>query len=193
MSSFLAAPPAVASSAAMTKTTATKQQTTASRTAAKQAPATTTTPKTAQTKTKTKAPTTKAHKAAEAWRMLFGVFLSTRHERDAVLARLGLTPTDARALATIDDTDGQPMSVLAGAWGTDASNVTWVVDRLEQRGLAERRADPADRRVKRVVLTARGARVRDQIDEAFHRPPASLAALSHDELDALIAVLGRVA
>jgi DNA-binding MarR family transcriptional regulator len=66
------------------------------------------------------------------------------------------------------------------------------VDRLEKRGLAERRADVDDRRVKRVVLTARGAAIRAQIDEAFHRPPPSLAALSHHELDGLIAVLGRV-
>ena len=34
------------------------------------------------------------------------------------------------------------MSALADAWKCDASNVTWLVDRLEEHGLAERRAAP---------------------------------------------------
>ena len=53
------------------------------------------------------------------------------------------------------------MRSLADAWGSDASNATWVVDRLERLGLAERRALVTDRRVKLAVLTARGIKARD--------------------------------
>ena len=52
------------------------------------------------------------------------------------------------------------MSSLAGAWKCDASNVTWLVDRLEEHGLAERRAHPADRRIRTVALTQKGAEER---------------------------------
>ena len=45
------------------------------------------------------------------------------------------------------------MRVLADEWTCDASNATFIVDRLEERGLAERRSVPEDRRLKLVVLT----------------------------------------
>lgn len=131
--------------------------------------------------------------AAEVWRSLFHVFVSTRWRRDAVLTRLGLTPNDARALHTLDAVDGKPMRALAQAWGTDASAATWVVDRLERKGLAERRAQPGDRRVKLVVLTPVGVRTRDEILAAFHEPPPELLALSREELEAMGEVLGKLA
>jgi DNA-binding MarR family transcriptional regulator len=43
------------------------------------------------------------------------------------------------------------MSQLADEWLCDASNATWIVDRLEERGLAERETTPTDRRVKDAV------------------------------------------
>lgn len=124
---------------------------------------------------------------------LFHVFVSTRWQRDAVLARLGLTPNDARALHTLDAAEGKPMRALAQAWGTDASAATWVVDRLERKGLAERRPLAGDRRVKLVVLTPLGVQTRDEILRAFHEPPPELLALSREELEAMGEVLGKLA
>ncbi len=43
------------------------------------------------------------------------------------------------------------------------SNVTGLVDRLEERGLLQRKENPDDRRVYRVVLTAKGRKLIDQI------------------------------
>ncbi|HEU4883946.1 MAG TPA: MarR family transcriptional regulator [Longimicrobium sp.] len=131
--------------------------------------------------------------AAEVWRSLFHVFVSTRWQRDAVLARLELTPNDAKALNTLDAVEGKPMRALAQAWGTDASAATWVVDRLERKGLAERRAQPGDRRVKLVVLTPLGVQTRDEILRAFHEPPPELLALSRAELESLGEGLGKLA
>jgi DNA-binding MarR family transcriptional regulator len=131
--------------------------------------------------------------AAEVWRSLFDVFVSTRWQRDAVLTRMELTPNDAKALNTLDALEGKPMRALAQAWGTDASAATWVVDRLERKGLAERRAQPGDRRVKLVVLTPLGVRTRDEILRAFHEPPAELLALSRAELQSMGEALGKLA
>jgi hypothetical protein len=44
------------------------------------------------------------------------------------------------------------MKSLADEWRCDASNATWIVDRLEKLGLAERKTVPHGRRVKLVVL-----------------------------------------
>lgn len=131
--------------------------------------------------------------AGEAWRELFDLFMSTRWRRDQVLERHGLTPNDAKALHTLDVDEGKPMRALASAWGTDASNATWVVDRLERKGLAERRTIATDRRMKLVVLTGHGFRTRNAILRGFHEPPPELLALERRDLQVLQEILGKLA
>jgi len=63
------------------------------------------------------------------------------------------------------------MRALARAWNCDASNATWMVDRLETRGLVERRALLHDRRVKAVVLTPLGAGTKRELLTRLHQPP----------------------
>jgi DNA-binding MarR family transcriptional regulator len=130
-------------------------------------------------------PRDKAALAAEAWRLFFDFFLLTRPERDCALHNLDLTPNDARALGMLDPAHGRPMRSLAEAWGCDASNATCMVDRLEQRGLAERQSLPDDRRVKMVVLTPEGVRTRTALIEAIYKPPPALVELPRASLQAL--------
>jgi DNA-binding MarR family transcriptional regulator len=54
------------------------------------------------------------------------------------------------------------MRDLADRLCCDASNVTGIVDRLEERGLVERRPATDDRRVKHLVLTEAGDDVRQE-------------------------------
>lgn len=49
------------------------------------------------------------------------------------------------------------------------SNVTGLVDRLQARGLVERRDDPRDRRVYRVVLSADGAKLLESILPRYYK------------------------
>ena len=130
-------------------------------------------------------PRDKAALAAEAWRMFFDFFLLTRPERDCALEALHLTPNDSRALGMLDPEHGRTMSSIAGSWGCDASNATCVIDRLEERGLAERRSVPDDRRVKQVVLTPEGVRLRTALIEAIYKPPPALIDLPRASLEAL--------
>ena len=95
-------------------------------------------------------------------RRLFRFFISTRAQRDRVLGQHDLTPNDMRALTSIDEEEGRTMRSLAEEWGCDASNATWIVDRLEERGLAARSTPASDRRIKRVRLTPLGKRKRDK-------------------------------
>jgi DNA-binding MarR family transcriptional regulator len=67
-----------------------------------------------------------------------------------------------------------------------------VVDRLERLGLAERRTVPHDRRVKLVVLTAKGAKIKADLLAEYHTPPTALMALDRDDLDRLATILEKL-
>jgi DNA-binding MarR family transcriptional regulator len=131
--------------------------------------------------------------AGAAWRALVELVARTGPQRDRVLERHGLTPNDARALRALDAEQGKAMRALADEWGTDASNATWVIDRLERKGLARRTERPGDRRVRLVVLTTRGVRVRAEILRAVHEPPSALLALDRRDLAALRSIVARLA
>ena len=127
----------------------------------------------------------KAALAADAWKRMFDFFMRTGVQRGRVLARMGLTPNDARALSALDVPGGRTMRSLADEWGCDASNATWIVDRLEKRGFAERRAMAGDRRVKLVVLTPAGTKARQKVLEGMYEAPPELVALSRSSLEVL--------
>ena len=139
---------------------------------------------------------TKQELAAAVWRHMFEFLIATRSQRDKVLARLGLdglTPNDSKALFSLQPGEGRPMGTLAEEWMCDASNATWMVDRLEKSGLAERKAAPTDRRVKLVMLTPLGVKTRKKLLEGMFRPPAELLRLERDDLLALRRALEKLA
>src|SRR5919197_5101695 len=105
-------------------------------------------------------PPSKANLAAEVWRRLFDFIIATSAHRGQVLKRYGLTPNDSRALFTLDAGNGKTMRSLAEAWACDASNATWVVDRLEGVGMAERKGPPLERRGRIVAPPAPGAKTK---------------------------------
>lgn len=123
--------------------------------------------------------------AEAAWRGIFDFIMATGHHRIGVLSRLGLTPNDSRALGRLDPATGRTMRELAREWQCDASTATWIVDRLEAKGLAERRAHPTDRRVKLVVLTPAGTRTKAEMIAGTYTPPPELLELDRAELLAL--------
>jgi DNA-binding MarR family transcriptional regulator len=72
--------------------------------------------------------------------------------------------------------------------------VTKRVDRLQARGLVERRPSASDLRSTRVVLTRKGSRVIDAaMDEHVVNEARLLAGLDPDERAALGDLLGRLA
>ena len=83
------------------------------------------------------------------------------------------------------------MSELANALFCDNSNVTGIVDRLEERGLVRREAAEGDRRVKLIVLTEEGERMRIELTDRMAQPPAPIASLSEQDQRALRDILQR--
>ncbi|MGH3585331.1 MAG: MarR family winged helix-turn-helix transcriptional regulator, partial [Pseudonocardia sp.] len=71
-----------------------------------------------------------------------------------------LSDTLANVVWVLDpDADPVPLRRLAGQLQCDPSNVTLLADRLEEKGLAERRPHPDDGRVRTLVLTPEGVEV----------------------------------
>ncbi|MPY91625.1 MAG: MarR family transcriptional regulator [Acidimicrobiia bacterium] len=85
-----------------------------------------------------------------------------------------------------------PMRNLARAMRCDASNLTGIADRLEERGLAVRRLDPDDRRVKLLVLTESGLAMRAAIHRRISSDIAGLERLGPAERELLAELLWRV-
>jgi DNA-binding MarR family transcriptional regulator len=83
------------------------------------------------------------------------------------------------------------MSELAQSLFCDNSNVTGIVDRLEQRDLVHREAAEGDRRVKLIVLTEEGERMRIEITKRMAEPPQPIASLSEEDQRALRDILQR--
>jgi DNA-binding MarR family transcriptional regulator len=130
--------------------------------------------------------------AEQVWTLMFDYLIRSAPQRTRSLAKRGLTPNDSRALFSLAVNEGRTMRALADGWECDPSNATWIVDRLEKLGLAERRSVPEDRRVKLVVLTTKGDRTRAALLKEFHTPPPELAALAPADLEDLHRVLARL-
>ena len=105
----------------------------------------------------------------------------------------GLNPGVMAALLSLDAEEPKPMRWVAEACHCDASNATWLVDRLEERGLVERRTPPEDRRMKTVALTPAGSELVAAIRAEVLRPPDAILSLQDDELDLIRTVFAKLA
>ena len=124
---------------------------------------------------------------AELW------FGDDRHDRfhDACAAA-DLSPPQLKALLSLEPGEGKSMRALAEGWRCDASWVTGIVDGLEAKGYAKRQVHPTDRRIKVVVITARGQNAKDRALDSLHEPPQALCRLSLPELRQLRDLLAKV-
>jgi DNA-binding MarR family transcriptional regulator len=128
--------------------------------------------------------------AREAWAPLFELVHEMMRHFPALAAEFELSPVQALVLRMLGY-GAQPMSVLAGHLSCDASNVTGLVDRLEGRGLVERRGAEHDRRVKMLGLTEAGVELRRRLMARMAEPPPAITALAPAELRALRDVMLR--
>jgi DNA-binding MarR family transcriptional regulator len=111
--------------------------------------------------------------AAEAWGLLIPLVYPPRFIE--IAHKLGVTPPILGALRFLEQP--QTMGRMAELLHCDPSNVTGIVDALEQRNLAERKPSEVDRRVKVVELTDPGKKLRARSIEEMYKPPAWIEAL----------------
>ena len=131
--------------------------------------------------------------ADQAWALLLQVgFEVVSAHFAAAVAEVDLAPAQARALHELDLERPISMRELAERLKSDPSNVTGLIDRLEARGLVERRPHPSDRRIKGLALTAAGERLRARLFVRLYSAPPAVAALAGRDQRALRDVLQRV-
>ncbi len=107
------------------------------------------------------------------------------------VADLGLTPPQALILRLL--VRPRPMKELAATMLFDPSYVTALVDGLEERGLAERRPDPADRRIKLIATTSEGSIALKSLQQAISQSLPGIDTLSSEERSFLAQLLTKAA
>ena len=127
-----------------------------------------------------------------AWPLLVRLFFAQRAHLPPLAAELELSPAQCHVLHLIEPDRPIPMGRLAETLACDASNVTGLVDRLESRGLVSRRPSAGDRRVKVLVLTPTGSRLRALLQDRMTAPPATFERLTLREQRALVRLLSRL-
>jgi DNA-binding MarR family transcriptional regulator len=126
------------------------------------------------------------------WQLLVKLYFSQRANLPTLAAELRLSPAQCHVLHLIEPERPVAMGELAETLSCDKSNVTGLVDRLESRGLVRRSPSEQDRRVKVLVLTPRGTRLRALLVERMTAPPPALDRLSPGEQRALARILARL-
>jgi DNA-binding MarR family transcriptional regulator len=127
---------------------------------------------------------------SEAWSLMHWLMVSNKRRFLATGGEFDLAPQQVIALRILG---GGPrkMSDLADALFCDNSNVTGIIDRLEERGLVRREAAEGDRRVKLLVLTEEGEWMRTELTKRMAEPPPAIATLSGKDQRALRDILKR--
>jgi DNA-binding MarR family transcriptional regulator len=132
--------------------------------------------------------------AVDVWRMMaeFSMASFQRSLHVEILKELGLTPGHMKVLSVLEPHDPRPMGVIADACHCDPSMATWLVDRLEERGLVQRGSLATDRRVKTVTLTPEGVATKQRLLTELYEPPAELVALDRATLQTLRGALEKL-
>ena len=127
--------------------------------------------------------------ACRAWRLMVKFFFAQREQLPPSGDDFGLSPVQCHVLHLIEPERPLPMRRLADTLGCDASNVTGLVDRLEARGLVQRRASADDRRVKVIQLTPTGSQLRTQLLKRITGDSCALTRLSVSDRRSLVRIL----
>jgi len=125
--------------------------------------------------------------ATTAWGLLASLvypppFLSIAREFD-------LRPSTFAALRALEQP--RTMGELAGVLHCDNSNVTGIVDSLEDKALAVRKPSEADRRIKVVELSGQGEALLKRLKREVAKPPAWVKDLPAEDQEALRDILQR--
>jgi DNA-binding MarR family transcriptional regulator len=118
----------------------------------------------------------------------------TAHMFTEALAPLELRPPHFGVLTLIDAEPGSTQQELVARSMIDPSSMVGLIDELEERGLAERRRHPSDRRKHAVYLTGDGRKTLGEARKAAMRTAQEvLAPLDEPEREELRRLLRKLA
>ena len=128
--------------------------------------------------------------ASEAWSLIHWLMVDNKPRFLAIGQEFDLAPQQTIALRILG-AGPRPMGELAKILACDSSNVTGMTDRLQERGLVRRTSAEHDRRVKLLVLTDEGEKMREEITKRLAEPPPEIAALDEADQETLREILRR--
>lgn len=106
---------------------------------------------------------------------------------------LNLTVIEWYILRALYETDGQHASELASAVGRAATSFTPNLDKLQNKGLIERRPDAGDRRAVRIYLTKAGKEKRNAVLDAAEQVDQEIASMfSHSDYETFLNGLNKL-
>lgn len=109
------------------------------------------------------------------------------------MGKYGVNPTEFAVLELLYHKGDQPIQHIGKKILLASSSITYVVDKLEEKGFVQRRACPKDRRVTYAVITDKG---RAFIEEAFPQHEKTIETifehLSKEELTTAIELLKKI-
>lgn len=130
---------------------------------------------------------------AQQYRMIHDIYVLLDDGDRRLLREFNLSTSQFAVLLLLDADDGWRLTDLSERLLFDKSTITRIIDRLEQAGMVRRIADPADRRVQRVVLTVAGLEQRNLARAAHERSlERRMAVLDADEQRSLCALLTKL-
>jgi len=117
--------------------------------------------------------------------------VAARAEKD--IRNYGLNPTEFAVLELLYHKGEQPIQKIGERILLASGSMTYVIDKLEQKGYITRMPNARDRRVIKACITEQGARVIEHIFPSHRRALAEiLAGVSDEEKDRLIELLKKV-
>ncbi len=127
------------------------------------------------------------------WIRFLRFSLQSHKKLEDDLAKLALTPPQFYVLATIGYAGRLPFGEIGAKMMVTVSNLTGIVDRLEEKKLVVRKRDDNDRRVVHVVLTDRGAKLYKSTIPEFEKSCGQIfTGLSKTEQKELSAILRKL-
>lgn len=98
---------------------------------------------------------------------LLEFLMTAKHGLIEVAKEYDLTPLQAITIIMIDTNKPKPMNAFQKLYSCDASNITGIVDGLQEKLLVTRSELAEDRRVKMILLTPKGAKLRKILVASF--------------------------
>jgi len=120
--------------------------------------------------------------------------LHAKQQIVGLAAEYGLTSMQALTLLLVGSNEPRPMNVFSKLYGCDVSNITGIIDGLEQKGLVSRQTHPDDRRIKVIQLEPAGQKLRQKLAKELGSQSSSLfGGLSEHEMEQLMHLIQKVA
>lgn len=128
--------------------------------------------------------------ARELARSFFALLMRHRAYFQGVFSELGMSAPQVQTLQFLSE-GPMTMRELAVRAACEPSNLTGIIDKLEERRLVQRRIDSKDRRIKKVSLTRGGKAVRDKLMTRLSEPVPWMTSLTSEDQQQLLSIIER--